>query len=96
MVLVWDLTIAIMNGSEREGRAGERERQKGATGSSLHTTLSFFFDVTFHKALCFQFIYLVKGLEGLTSCSVTSAGVKREVNSFSSHKLMLKADYKSS
>lgn len=99
MVLVWDLTIAIMNGSEREGRARERERQKGATGSSLHTTLSFFlffFDVTFHKALCFQFIYLVKGLEGLTSCSVTSAGVKREVNSFSSHKLMLKADYKSS
>lgn len=62
MVLVWDLTIAIMNGSEREGRAGERERQKGATGSSLHTTLSFFFDVMFHKALCFQFIYLVKGL----------------------------------
>lgn len=95
MVLVWDLTIAIMNGSEREGRARERERQKGATGSSLHTTLSFFFlffDVTFHKALCFQFINLVKGLEGLTSCSVTSAGVKREVNSFSSHKLMLKAD----
>lgn len=42
MVLVWDLTIAIMNGSEREGRARERERQKGATGSSLHTTLSFF------------------------------------------------------
>lgn len=72
----------------REGQ-GERKTERGHRKLSSHHTVIFFlfFDVMFHKALCFQFIYLVKGLEGLTSCSVTSAGVKREVNSFSSHKL---------
>jgi len=40
MVLVWASTMAIMKGRETSGR-GE-ERQKGAAGSSLHSTPSFF------------------------------------------------------
>lgn len=80
---------------EREGERGVREGWGGYRKLSSQPTV-IFFDVTFHKALCFPFIHLVKGLKGFTSCFVTPAGVKWELSSFSSHKLMLKADYKSS
>lgn len=81
-------------GVREKGGPGREKDRKGPQEALFtpHCHFFLFFDVMFHEALCFQFIYLVKGLEGLTSCSVTSAGVKREVNSFSSHKLMLKAD----
>lgn len=76
-------------GVREKGGPGREKDRKGPQEALFtpHCHFFLFFDVMFHKALCFQFIYLVKGLEGLTSCSVTSAGVKREVNSFSSHKL---------
>lgn len=95
MVPVWALTIAFMNGSERGGSDGER--QKGATGSALCSGLSFFWDVShFIKPFCFPFIYLLKGLKGTTSCFVAPAGVKWQQIGFNPDKLMLKVDSESS
>lgn len=63
-------------GVREKGGPGREKDRKGPQEALFtpHCHFFLFFDVTFHKALCFQFIYLVKGLEGLTSCSVTSAG----------------------
>lgn len=61
--------------------------------SSQQTVI--FLDVTLYKALCLPFICRVKGLQEITSCFVTLAGVKWQLRSFKSHTL-IKVKYKSS
>lgn len=49
-------------GVREKGGPGREKDRKGPQEALFTPHCHFFFDVMFHKALCFQFIYLVKGL----------------------------------